>query len=178
MLDGLDAMVRSGVRKALWQPSASARTVDVGRSQIEQLLPHRDPFLFVDRITDIDLEHGRLRGERSIDAADPVFAGHFPAQPVYPGVLLLETMGQFGLCLLHFVGRRTYDVTAEIRPRDFRATRIHHTAFLAGVGPGDRLEVSAAVVMEDDYRAVCAGQILRDGTICVFGVLEVFLVDP
>ena len=167
--EGLDSLVRAGTRRPLWNPSSTTREVRMDRKQIEELIPHRDPFLFVDAISAIDLENSSIRGERFISPGDPVLAGHFPGSPVYPGVLLLETIGQFGLCLMRFL--------REAPVSSLRAVRIHHAAFLNEVGPEQRLDVVASVVNQNDYTAVCAGQILRDETICAFGVMEVYFVE-
>ena len=70
----------------------------LGRAEIRELLPHRDPFLFLDRVT--DLEPGvRARGARLITGDEAVLAGHFPGRPVWPGVLTIEAMAQlWGVC--------------------------------------------------------------------------------
>jgi 3-hydroxyacyl-[acyl-carrier-protein] dehydratase len=61
--------------------------------EIESLIPHRSPFLWIDRVE--ELEPGvRCVAVKFIDAANPVFAGHFPAKPILPGVLLIEAMAQ------------------------------------------------------------------------------------
>lgn len=65
------------------------------RTEIERILPHRDPFLLIDRVT--VLEPGdRAVAEKDILPTDDVFRGHFPGHPVFPGVLILEALAQTG----------------------------------------------------------------------------------
>jgi 3-hydroxyacyl-[acyl-carrier-protein] dehydratase len=67
------------------------RSADIGR--IMQLLPHRYPFLLVDRIIDMHEDQSCI-GIKNVTINEPFFQGHFPAQPVMPGVLLIEAMAQ------------------------------------------------------------------------------------
>lgn len=175
--DDLAALTRTAKRSRLWTPGPSTREVDHGRAAVERLLPHRDPFLFVDRITAVDLEKKAIAGSRRIDPADPVFAGHFPGSPIYPGVLELETMGQLGICLASFVLRKAVDVPPDATPPAVRALKIHTALFLAEVLPGDELTILATLIESDDYGAICAGQILKGDTVTAFAVMEVYLVD-
>ena len=57
-------------------------------------LPHRYPFLLVDRVLDIDLQARTIRALKNVTVNEPFFTGHFPARPVMPGVLMLEAMAQ------------------------------------------------------------------------------------
>lgn len=63
---------------------------------IQKILPHRYPFLLVDGIS--AFEDNVVRGFKNLSIAEPVFNGHFPGQPIYPGVLQVETVAQVGAC--------------------------------------------------------------------------------
>ena len=67
--------------------------------ELDELIPHRPPFRLVDGVSAVDLAGFRIRGHRTFRADDLGFDGHFPQDPVYPGVLQLELLGQLGLCL-------------------------------------------------------------------------------
>lgn len=176
--DDLAAFARAGKKKPIWTPGPATRVVDHGRSAVERLLPHRDPFLFVDRITAVDLSQQAITGKRRIDPADPVFVGHFPGMPIYPGVLQIETMGQLGICLAAFTAQQTHDVAPDAVPPNVRALKIHSALFLAEVLPGDELTIHGKLVESDGYGAICAGQLMKGDTVTTLAVMEVYLVEP
>ncbi len=76
-------------------PSLSERkdltSIDIDR--ILQLLPHRYPFLMIDRILDVDGDESAV-GIKNVSVNEPIFQGHFPGNPVFPGVLIIEGMAQ------------------------------------------------------------------------------------
>ncbi len=160
------------LRRGPLLPPGGGVAVDCNREGIERLLPHRAPFLLVDRIEAIDLEARTLRAERRVAASDPVFTGHFPGDPVYPGVLVVEAMGQAAATLHHFVTERTWSVGPDVTPKGLRATRIHHAAFFAPVLPDDTITLHAEV-LHDEFTMIAATQAFRGEQLAAVAVLEV-----
>jgi hypothetical protein len=86
-------------------------------------------------------------------------------------------MGQVALCLLCFLSIGSVTITAATVPRVAPVVKVHFAQFLSPVRPGDELCVICRAIHVDEFTAVCAGQILRDRTICSFGVSEVYFPD-
>ena len=172
-----EALLRSSRRRPMADPAALPVKLDYGRDAIERILPHRDPFLLVDRLTGLDREAGLISGERTLDASLPVFAGHFPGQPVYPGCLEVEMIGQLGLCLTHFLLRETDGIgPGAYPPLDVRATKIIGAQFLAPARPGDRVVLLARLTEHDDFLGAILGQALvGDEVACVAACEVAFL---
>ena len=105
---------------------------------IEGLIPHRYPFLLVDRVTDFE-PNERLTAIKSVSAADPWFAGHFPGNPIMPGVLIVEALAQAG-CLL---SQLSLSDDAE-RPL-YVLVGVDQARFRRAVVPGDRLDLEIRV---------------------------------
>lgn len=72
--------------------------------QILNILPHRYPFLLVDRVVEMDLERGYVLAQKNVTINEPFFQGHFPQAPIMPGVLILEALAQAGGILVHLKG--------------------------------------------------------------------------
>jgi 3-hydroxymyristoyl/3-hydroxydecanoyl-(acyl carrier protein) dehydratase len=150
--------------------SADARPRSLTREDVEGLLPHRGSMLLLDAIDMVDTQQSALRARRRIDPADPVLAGHFPGAPVYPGVLLVEMMGQAGLCLVPLLAASSAGVRAA------RLTHVHHAGFLAPVLPGDDVMILAAL-LDESLTVTAVGQIYKGSTLCAYAVSEVYLAD-
>ncbi len=101
-------------------------------SDIMKVLPHRYPFLLVDRITEFDAQENRIVGFKNVTINEPFFIGHFPEKPIMPGVLILEAMGQTGgLLLLNYGGLQENKLVMFISMDNIK--------FRKPVVPGDRL---------------------------------------
>jgi 3-hydroxymyristoyl/3-hydroxydecanoyl-(acyl carrier protein) dehydratase len=167
-----EAIIGRLKRQPLLLSAEHRREVAYGREQVGQLLPHRKPFDFIDTIDAIDIPGQMIETTSIIADNDPVFAGHFPGTPLYPGVLQIEIMGQAALCLTHFVRQQSTEIAPDCRPIQCVFTRVHNAGFIQAVPPGAILTVRARVLESDDFIGVMAAQILIKEQICSHAVLE------
>ncbi len=176
-MDDLDRIVKKARRRPLFQATDTTVEVTIDKAGIERMIPHRDPFLLVDGITQVDLDQETMRGHRRIDPADPILAGHFPGEPVYPGALLVEAMGQASLCLQHLLEVGRTEVRADDAPQPVRLLKIHQALFLDAARPNDEMTLLCRRLAADPFTVTCAAQAMRGDTVCAIALMDVFMVD-
>jgi 3-hydroxyacyl-[acyl-carrier-protein] dehydratase len=125
-------------------------------NEIRKILPHRYPFLLVDRI--VELEPERIVGIKNVTINEPFFMGHFPDFPVMPGVLIVEAMAQAaGVLVLQGMPDRDSKLVFLVA--------IENARFRKPVVPGDTLRLEMKVVKRRSNVAKMAGRATVDGVL-------------
>src|SRR5579863_10139766 len=139
----------------------------IDRIEIEALIPHRPPFLWIDRVE--ELEPGvRCVAVKFVDPANPIFAGHFPAKPILPGVLLIEAVAQTAGVML---GSVASDGTAGTGVGLLAA--VNRFKFLKAVTPGQEMRIETKKLTEVGKMAGVGGTVWVNGEIVASGELSV-----
>jgi 3-hydroxyacyl-[acyl-carrier-protein] dehydratase len=137
----------------------------IERSEIEAMIPHRPPFLWIDRVE--ELEPGvRCVAVKYVDPGDPVFAGHFPAKPILPGVLMIEAVAQTAGVMLG-------SATPEGAPGVALLAAVNRFKFLKPVTPGQLLRIETTKLTGAGQMALIGGTVYVDGEIVASGELSV-----
>lgn len=129
--------------------------------QIKEIIPHRYPFLLVDRITEVEEGH-RAIGIKNVTANEEFFNGHFPEYPVMPGVLIVEALAQVGAVVIlkkeenrgrlaFFAGIDGFRFKGQVQPGDQLELEVVMTRLRGSIGKGHGVaKVNGEVVAEGD----------------------------
>ena len=132
-------------------------TLPVNTPEIERLLPHRYPFLLVDRVVEFEKDK-RVLAYKNVTCNEPFFTGHFPGRPVMPGVLVVEALAQAG-GLLTQLSKQDGDDMEQL----FYLVKVDNAKFSRMVVPGDRLDLDVELKRQIRNMAQYVGVARVDG---------------
>ncbi|GBD06245.1 UDP-3-O-acyl-N-acetylglucosamine deacetylase [bacterium HR21] len=156
------------VRRYQVRPSESA-VFDI--EAILRIMPHRYPFLLVDRIVEYDLENSRILGYKNVTFNEPFFQGHFPGRPVMPGVLIVEAMAQTGCLLL------LKDLELDPERVLVFFTGIDKARFRKPVVPGDQLFMEVRFLHRRFKTVLLEGRAFVNGQLVAQAELQAAIVE-
>jgi 3-hydroxyacyl-[acyl-carrier-protein] dehydratase len=145
-------------------------TTSIEIDRILQILPHRWPFVLVDRVT-LVVANERIVGHKCVTMGEPWFQGHFPQRPIMPGVLILEALAQIGGILAY--ASEPFDASNSL----MYFLGIDKAKFRRPVTPGDRLDLEVHVIHHRTNVWKLKGEASVDGALCAQGELLASVVD-
>jgi len=144
------------------------KKVLLNHRQITKILPHRYPFLLVDKIIHIDLENDEIIGQKNVTINEQFFLGHFPNAPIMPGVLIIEAMAQTGGILVHQKG---YVEKIAV------LLNVANVKFRKPIYPGDVINLYAKAIHISNKGGKMKTKALVDENVCVEAELSFALID-
>ncbi len=139
-------------------------------NQIMEILPHRYPFLMVDKIVEVD-PGKRIVGIKNVTINEPFFPGHFPGHPVMPGVLIIEAMAQISAIMAYLASKE------EDRNKVTYFMAIENARFRKPVKPGDQLRIEAETIFSKRGIWSMGCKAYVDGTLVTEAELKATLTD-
>ena len=139
-------------------------------NQIKKILPHRYPFLLIDKVTDIILNKS-ITGIKAVTFNEPFFIGHFPEHPVMPGVLILESMAQTAACLV------SYEDSELSKDKLVFFTGIEKAKFKKPVTPGCTLYLKIKLIINKRSLYKFIGEAYVESNLVAFSEFSAMLVD-
>lgn len=150
-----------------------SRGISMSYQEVADTLPHRPPLLLVDKV--VDLRTGEsIHAIKCISALDPYFAGHFPAQPMFPGVYIVEGLAQASgiLCF------KTLEAQGETPVKECVLTSIESAKFRRPVVPGDVLHYHARIERSRKPFVWISGEAKVDGELVAEVKLSAMIGSP
>ncbi len=147
-----------------------ARIDQIDIMRIMELIPHRFPFLMIDRVVDL-VPYESATGIKNVSINEPFFQGHFPSQAVMPGVLVIESMAQTaGVVVIHSMG-----VEAEGKLVYFML--IDSARFRRPIVPGDQIQVKVKKLRRRGNVWKFRGEAIVDGNLAAEAVFSAMIMD-
>ena len=126
----------------------------LNREQIKEIIPHRDPMLLIDEVLEMIPEKS-IKARFFVNSDREIFKGHFPGQPVFPGVYTVECMAQASDILLLSIDRYKGTIPLFIG--------INNVKFLSKINPGDTIEINSKIIVERMNIVTCCAEVFNSG---------------
>ena len=153
---------------------STAMPASYGIDRILQLLPHRYPFLLIDRVLEAAEDGHHLVAIKNVSMNEPFFQGHFPDNPIMPGVLHIEAVAQ--ACALMCLSATTEDATDGASSYDTILTGVEYAKFRRKIVPGDQLRIETSLTQRVRHMGKAKGVISVDGKVATECALSFLLI--
>ncbi|MGC6535435.1 MAG: 3-hydroxyacyl-ACP dehydratase FabZ [Parvibaculales bacterium] len=147
---------------------------DITITEIMDLLQHRDPFLLVDRVVEMDGEQSGV-GIKNVTASEPWFTGHFPGNPVFPGVLIIEAIAQVSAILVLSNAKNS---GSPIETKLIYFMTVDKVRFRHPVTPGDQMRIHVTQIRRRGMAYKFKGEVFVDGQLMAEGEIMAVNHDP
>lgn len=141
-------------------------------TQIMEILPHRYPFLLIDKVIDIE-PNKTITAIKNVTIGEPVFQGHFPGHPIYPGVMILEGMAQAGGVLAF----KSMDNEEDLKDKVVYFMSIDKAKFRSPIRPGDRITYKIKTIKHRGRIWVLKGEAYVDDKLSAEAELQAMIMD-